>query len=151
MVLLLAEMNTLPTSLIKIERYPMSEIGDLKVTELPVTAPLETKLRSILFCIEHEIIFCATEADSISEREQLINEAGKHIAESISFLKNSFLTIDVIKFISFNQAPIEGELSESLAKVITEYKNSDHISILRDGIEEIVKNNNGKKETVYQL
>lgn len=143
MVLLMAEMNTLPTSLVKIEGYPLSGLVDIKVTELPVTDPLETKLRSILFCIEHEIIFCATEADSNYERELLINEAGKHIEESIGFLKNSFLTIDIIKYIAFDQIPIEGKFSEPLAKVITDYKNSDHISILRDGIEEIVKNNNG--------
>lgn len=143
MVILMAEMNTLPTSLVKIEKYPISEIVDLKVTELPVTDPMETKLRSILFCIEHEIIFCATEADSNSERNQLINEAGKHIPESISFLKNSFLTIDVIQFIVFDKTPVEGGFSESLAKVITEYKNSDHISILRAGIGKIVKSNKG--------
>lgn len=136
MILLIADMNTLPTSLIKIEKYPIKEIVDLKVTELPVSDPIETKLRSILFCIENGMIFCATEADSNFEREQLINKAGKHITESILFLKNSFLTIDIIKFITFYQTPIEGKLSESLETVITEYKNSDHISILRNGIDE---------------
>ncbi|WP_157600315.1 hypothetical protein [Shewanella baltica] len=139
----MAKMNKLPENLVKIEEYPINDLASLKVTELPITDPLETKLRSILFCIEREIVFCTTEGDSRSEREFLINEAGKNISESIGFLKKSFLTIDIIEFIIFDKTPVEGVFSESLLKVITEYKESDHISILRKGIEAIVEENEG--------
>ena len=142
-IILMAEMNNLPKKLVKVEEYPIKELANLKVTELPITDPLETKLRSILFCIENEIVFCSTEGDSRSERERLINEAGKNVTESINFLKKSFLTIDIIKFIIFNPITVEGGFSDSLLKVITEYKESDHMPILRDGIEAIVKSNKG--------
>ncbi|WP_372871151.1 hypothetical protein [Shewanella sp.] len=142
-IILMAEMNTLPTSLVKIEEYPISEIIDLKVTELSVADPLETKLRSILYCIENDILFSAKESDSNSGRELLINKAGEYIYESINFLKKSFLTIDVIKFVLFEHVNVEGDLSEFLVKIITDYKSSEHISNLRNGIDKIVMSNDG--------
>ncbi|WP_022952071.1 hypothetical protein [Leucothrix mucor] len=143
MVLLMAKSNTLPESLITIEEYPIVEIVAHSVTDLPVDDPLEIKLCSISYCIENEIIYCAQEFDSINERKTLINETGRHIPESISFLKKSFLTLDTIQFILFNQTPVEGKLSESLVKAITDYKKSDHISTLREGIEKIIEENKG--------
>jgi len=139
----MAEMNTLPANLVEIEKYPIDQIVDLKVTNLPLTDPLETKLRSILFCMNNDVIFCATEADSNTERKLLINETGKYITDSIDFLKNSFLTIDVIQFIVFDQTPVEGSFSESLANAIIDYKSSDHIKIFQEGIEKIVRANKG--------
>jgi len=138
---LIADLNTLSSDLVKIEKYPIDEILKIKVTNRPITDPLEIKLRLILHCLKNNILFYPVEADD--DRASLINEAGKHIPESINFLKRSFITIDIVKLIIVNQLPVEGDLSEGLARAIKEFKKTEQLATLRTGIEDIVKINSG--------
>ena len=138
---LIANSNKLPTDIIKIKKYPIDEILNIKVTSLSVDDPLETKLRLILYCLNNNLIFYPVEADN--DRESLINEAGKYIPKSIPFLKKSFLTIDIIKLIVVNKLPVEGSLSEKFAEAIKDFKKTEYLSVLREGINDIVKSTHG--------
>lgn len=138
---LIADHNNLSSDLIKITKYPIDEILKIKITNRPVTDSLEIKLRLIFHCLKNDILFYPVEADN--DRASLINEAGKYIPESINFLKRSFITIDIVKLIIVNQLPVEGYLSEDLARVIKEFKKTEQLATLRTGIEDIVNINSG--------
>ncbi len=130
---LLGPKNQFSENLIKIEEFPISDLTKLQVTDAPLTDMFEAKLRIILYCFQNDIIYY--DAIDKEERENLINIIGKNINDSVSFLKESFLTVDILKLIILNQLPqISGPLPEKLIDALIKYKKSEHHINLVKGI-----------------
>ena len=125
-------------NLIKCSQYPLEEITKKNYTGATFTHPNEVNLNLIRYATENEFHFIP-DLERI-EREDFINFVNDYLVDSISTLRKSFFTFDLIKYFVLKNLPtISGRLSKELENKLISFKASDFGNAFKDGINDTIE------------
>jgi len=129
--------------IITISEYPIEAIkNDYKITNSPLSDPLERTLRLISFCIDNDIHYMPNPHDT--DRDSFISQIGVGLPTCINKLKFNFLNFDILTRVIKPYLPnISGKTSIELCDAIKKYKESTFYDHFITGIDLLCKTYKG--------